>query len=196
MATRRPKLFLSCLVLAGTASSLAVSPDSPCNPACFDDAVPILSPTDTSRPSTPKSVCKDNEFLDTREGKTIRDCVSCLQTSNVSTSEKDDQERYIGKWAWFHLMIETNWPPVASLQTVVNNCSSLSEERAIATPSVCGSPTACGPLQEALRSTKHLGPEDSFAYCFEQSNAFLGENVANCVECLQATTDEKFLANC
>jgi hypothetical protein len=93
-------------------------------------------------------------------------------------------------------MAETNPFPVASLQTVVNNCSLLSEEGAIAAPSVCGSASACGPLQEALRSTRDLGPEKSFAYCSEQNNAFLGENVANCVECLQTTADEKFLANC
>lgn len=66
-----------CIVQA-----LYVMPNSTCTDICIDDDI----------------VCTDSGFFNTTVGEKFVSCIKCLQNSNFSNADKNDQDYFIGKF--------------------------------------------------------------------------------------------------
>jgi len=82
--------LFSLLVAAPLASSLQVTPNSPCASVCVDSRDLDFSDPNSSRTRGSDIVCND-EDLASPAGTKWKDCLSCLQTSPFSQGSESDQ---------------------------------------------------------------------------------------------------------
>lgn len=62
---------------------------------------------------------------------------------------------------------------------------------------VCILKDACAPLHDALKtSLLDPSPESAYDYCDKAKDFEEGWSYRNCVNCLQATSDQSYFANC
>lgn len=63
--------------------------------------------------------------------------------------------------------------------------------------SPCDIDYACHPLQKALE-TGNLNPanETEYQYCTAGGSVFQSSSVQNCIQCLQASSDQNYMSNC
>lgn len=84
-----------------------------------------------------------------------------------------------------------------NLRATVNECLYSFPQANVAVSSPCSIDYACLPLQTALTSNFLNSTTDTrYGYCTADKSAWQGSALAPCVSCLQATTDQSYLANC
>ncbi|KAJ2906585.1 hypothetical protein MKZ38_000840 [Zalerion maritima] len=160
--------------------ALQVTPGSKCAELCLDNPKDDADDPSSSTTNTTDITCSDSDYSTTGVGTKYKDCLSCLMTSDSvdeSTSETDV--------AWF----------LYNLRYSIDVCLyGFGDSDKVSSP--CDIDTTCLPLKEALLDGD-LDPEKStaYGYCDAEGASFEESSIKSCVSCLQAESDQKYLAN-
>lgn len=85
---------LTLTVYPRQASSLQVTPNSPCSSLCIDSNDLDISDPNSSNTVNDDITCYDTDFNATATGRKFQSCMTCLQDSSFSQGRESDQ-------AWF-----------------------------------------------------------------------------------------------
>lgn len=104
MACRSPSsslaLFLSLvLLLSPIATALQVTPNSPCASFCLDSSGLDRSDPSASNTDGDEIVCNDDAYNSNTQGKKFQRCLTCLQESDFSRGDENDQDWFLCKWS-------------------------------------------------------------------------------------------------
>ncbi|KAI2643339.1 hypothetical protein GGS21DRAFT_542058 [Xylaria nigripes] len=172
--------FLVLTLLSHFTRALEVTPGSRCAVLCLDD--PESDPNDPrSSTTTPNDiVCADNDYNTVPAGIKYQNCLDCLQTSNDTGSTESDT-------SWFIHNIRY------SVDVCLYDFPKAPSSKAISSP--CDIGYACQPLKTALEAGITNLTSDTYDYCSADGGAFGGPNAEACIECLQSSPNQAFLAN-
>ncbi|KAH6652127.1 hypothetical protein BKA67DRAFT_660896 [Truncatella angustata] len=161
------------------ASSLQVAPSSECAALCLDNPESDSANPASSSTNATDIVCGDSDYADTSKGIKFKNCIDCLQSSSASEYDESDS-------AWF----------LYNLRYSVDVCLFGFPNTTKAISSPCSTNYACQPLQIALE-TELVNPSNGteFDYCDADGGRFNGSAVDSCVQCLQASDDQEYMAN-
>ncbi|KAF3025993.1 hypothetical protein E8E14_015050 [Neopestalotiopsis sp. 37M] len=158
---------------------LQVTPGSGCAAVCLDN--PESDPLDPASSSTNTSdiTCSDSEYTESSKGIKFKNCIDCLQTSRAVSNDESDS-----RWFLYNVQYSVD----VCLFGYPNTTETIS--------SPCNINYACQPLKTALE-TGVLDPskDNEFGYCDADGARFSGSSVDACVQCLQASDDQEYLAN-
>lgn len=193
--------------LLSSASTLHITPNSPCASVCLDDPTQVASNPNVSSTHGFDIVCQDSDYSSTAVGEKFERCLNCLQNSSATASGENDQ-------AWFlctcttisillpnhnsksFMMFFTDSSP-DNLRFAFNTCvfDTVNATDPVSTP--CSVDTVCGHLEDAL-SDGMSDPSTvaQYGYCSASQSAFLGSDLGACRQCLAEASNEHFLSNC
>ncbi|GAB1314075.1 hypothetical protein MFIFM68171_04285 [Madurella fahalii] len=172
--------LVSVFSLSQLASTLQVTPNSPCAALCLDS--PDLDASDPNSSNTRNSdiSCHDDDYA-SPAGTKFRNCVTCLQDSGFSQGSESDS-------MWF--LYNLRYTAANCLWNYPNNATGLGS-----TP--CTTELACGPL---ISTIEHgiLDPRNTtpYSYCSAANNAGMSyELFEKCTSCIASDPRTHYLAN-
>ncbi|KAI1824631.1 hypothetical protein F4861DRAFT_247269 [Xylaria intraflava] len=175
---------LVVVLLLRSVIALEVTPGSSCAVLCLDN--PESNPNDPkSSTTTPDDiVCADDEYNTASPGIKFQNCLSCLQTSNATDNATSNTE---SDTSWFLYNLRY------SVDVCLYDFPKASSSKDISSP--CDINFACQPLKTALETGITNSTHDTYDYCSVDGDIFAGSNADACLQCLQASPNQAYLAN-
>ncbi|KAK3359820.1 hypothetical protein B0T25DRAFT_564792 [Lasiosphaeria hispida] len=183
MVSRLPWAILAVLSISSQlASTLQVTPNSPCAKTCQDSPELDLSDPNSSNTRNSDISCQDMAHTGT-SGSKWKDCMSCLQNSTFSQGAESDQ-------MWF----------LYNLRYSLSYCVFAYPNASDAGSTPCSTSMACGPLrtsfQHGILNQKNM---TAYSYCAvdgeDGGDAKDTLTYERCVSCVSAEGNTEYQAN-
>ncbi|ETS79778.1 hypothetical protein PFICI_09631 [Pestalotiopsis fici W106-1] len=161
------------------ASSLQVTPNSPCSSLCIDSNDLDISDPNSSNTANGDITCYDKDFNATATGRKFQSCMTCLQDSTFSQGQETDQ-------AWF----------LYNLRYTLDYCIFGFPNATNIASTPCSTSTACGELEGALTDDDLDATNlQAYGYCSADGGALTDSAVAQCKACVAASDGQDYMAN-
>ncbi|KAF7542618.1 hypothetical protein G7Z17_g11420 [Cylindrodendrum hubeiense] len=173
-------LFLSLVfLLSPIATALQVTPNSPCTSFCLASSGLDRSDPSASSTDPDEIVCSDDDYLSQTEGKKFQSCLTCLQDSDFSRGDENDQDWFLYNLRYSFDYCVFGYPNASDVGS-----------------NPCVTSEACGPLEAALKKGI-TSPDDreQYDYCEADSGAMLGASYESCYSCVRADRTHTYLSN-
>lgn len=92
-------IFPLFIMTSSLAHALRVSPNSPCTSVCTSSDVSQSDPNFFDE-QWKDIVCNDKDFDSKPEGQKLKSCFTCLQNSNYTHGNENDQDWFLCKSSW------------------------------------------------------------------------------------------------
>ncbi|KAH8882858.1 hypothetical protein GQ53DRAFT_440719 [Thozetella sp. PMI_491] len=176
----RNTLTLLALILSTThrASSIQVTPNSPCSASCLDSPTGDVTSAAASNTKNSDITCEDRLY-GSAAGQKWKKCMTCLQNSTFVNKEENDL-------SWF----------LYNMRYGLSNCIFGFPNATGVGSTPCSTSTACGTLEDAFaEGILSPGTTPEYSYCSVGGSAITGPFAAKCVACVGASGDTTILAN-
>ncbi|TGJ80908.1 hypothetical protein E0Z10_g7860 [Xylaria hypoxylon] len=172
-------LLLLSISFLPDGTALQVTPGSTCAAFCLDNPESDpLSPGSSN--TTPGDItCTDDSFDNSAKGIKFKNCLDCLQKSNVTSDTESDV-------SWFLYNIRY------SVDVCLFGFPNASSE-VLSSP--CTINWACQPLKKALEAGSLDATRDQFEYCAADGNFSSSNNVDDCIQCFASSPNQGHLSN-
>ncbi|KAH6892079.1 hypothetical protein B0T10DRAFT_284344 [Thelonectria olida] len=169
-----PLLPLLILLLPHGATSLHVSPNSPCTSFCLDSA-----DSNSTTTTGDDIVCLDDSFNSKAQGQKFQRCLACLADSDYVSGDENDQDWYLYNLRYAFDYCIFGYP----------NASHIASDP-------CVTSEACGRLQDALKvSLTTPNDRTQYDYCEADDKAMLTDAYSTCYSCVRADGTHAYLSN-
>ncbi|KAH7152353.1 hypothetical protein B0J13DRAFT_548196 [Dactylonectria estremocensis] len=167
------------LVLSPVVNALQVTPNSPCASFCLASSGLDRSDPSASFTDGDEIVCGDDAFADSTKGKKFQQCLTCLQDSDFSRGEENDQDWFLYNLRYSFDYCIFGYPNASDIGS-----------------NPCVTSEACGPLEAALKKGI-TSPDDraQYDYCEADDEAMLGSAYESCYSCVRADHAHTYLSN-
>ncbi|CAM1508341.1 Fc.00g051890.m01.CDS01 [Cosmosporella sp. VM-42] len=173
------KIALLTTLFFSLASTLQVTPNSPCASFCIDSLDLDKSDPNSSNTNGTDITCSDDDFTDKPEGQKFQRCLSCLQDSAFEQGSENDQN-----WFLYNLRYSFDYC-IFGYPNAVDVGSN-----------PCMTSEACGPLDEALKAgIKDPAHREQYDYCNTEGKPMLSDAVERCRSCVKADSSHSFMSN-
>ncbi|RYP25246.1 hypothetical protein DL765_000127 [Monosporascus sp. GIB2] len=170
--------LLGLLVSKDRASALEVTPGSSCSAICLKDTESDPLDPESSSTDISEIACNDDDYGSTSTGIKYRNCLDCLQRSNVTQGAESDA-------TWF----------LYNLRYSVDVCVYGFPNASKRVSSPCDINTACGPLKKAMVAGNLDPDRDPYEYCTADGDRFSGNVLDACIQCMTSSESQYFMAN-
>ncbi|KAI0408036.1 hypothetical protein F4802DRAFT_447240 [Xylaria palmicola] len=172
--------YLTCILglLIPHSVALQVTPNSPCASFCLDSEGDDVSDPNSSATRNKDITCYDSKYTSSPAGRKFQGCMSCLQDSTFSQGSESDQ-------LWF----------LYNLRYTFDYCI-FGFPNAVGVPSTpCSTSTACGAVRAALTKDSLSADFVDYSYCDVDGGVITSPTLKNCISCVDASEDQRFLVN-
>ncbi|KAI1100157.1 hypothetical protein F4804DRAFT_319817 [Jackrogersella minutella] len=176
MASLLSTLILTLLVQYAT--SLQVTPNSPCASLCVDSTSLDFADPNSSTTNNSDITCYDSEYSSSSAGQKFQRCMSCLQDSTFAQGPESDQLWFLYNLRYAFDFCVLGFPNATGVAS---------------TP--CSTSFACGGLSEAF-TDDNLDPKTpSYGYCSADGSGMTDDVISECMSCVSALEGQEYLAN-
>ncbi|KAF4983949.1 hypothetical protein FDECE_17188, partial [Fusarium decemcellulare] len=181
MAGFRFGLSATALLLLTTINALQFTPDSECAALCTDGSNSTFSDSNASSTNSSDIVCKDDDFSSSGKGIRFKNCINCLQKSEATWEKESDVYWFLYNVRYAFDVCLYSYPDALASGTINSPCN------------IDG---GCGRLEDALqKSLLNSNNDNQFDYCEEDDSIIEGSSYNDCLECLESSSSQKYLAN-
>ncbi|KAF4469873.1 exo-alpha-sialidase neuraminidase [Fusarium albosuccineum] len=176
------RLGVSLLVLSlTTIHALQFTPDSECAALCSDGSNSTFSDSNASSTNSSDITCEDDEFSSSGKGIRFKNCINCLQKSKDTWEKESDVYWFLYNVRYAFDVCLFSYPDAVDSGTINSPCN------------IDG---GCAPLEDALKkSLLNVNNDNQFDYCEAKSSVLESSSYKDCIECLESTSSQTYLAN-